>query len=318
MAAHLKNIAIIGAGGHIGKPFTNALLKTNKHNVTALTRAGSTSKIPAGVKVVEIDYDSEESMIAALKGQQFLVISLGVLVPEEVHGKVVRAAAKAGVAYIMPNVHGVDPRGEGEPHPILGTGFIRRIQDVEDTGVPWIVLTTGFWYEWSLALGDNWYGIDINKKKAWFCDKGHSPQNTSTWSRCGEAFANLLSLPESGASPSLAEYKNNSCYVDSFVVTQRKMLDSVQRATGTTDEDWEITCEPAEKRYKDGLAEMQTNPRRGFPKALYAHSWSKDGGREYTQKLDNDKLGLKPEDLDAVTKKVVEKVQNGWDPRVEW
>ena len=63
---------------------------------------------------------------------------------------------------------------------------------------------------------------------------------------------------------------------------------------------------------------MQTNPQRGFPKALYAHGWSKDGGREYTQKLDNDKLSLKPEDLDAVTKQVVEKVQNGWNPWVEW
>ena len=88
----------------------------------------------------------------------------------------------------------------------------------------------------------------------------------------------------------------------------------MQRATGTTNEDWEITCEPAEKRYNDGLAEMKANPSRGFPKALYAHGWSRGGGRAYTQKLDNDKLGLKPEGLDAVTKKVVEKVQSGWNP----
>ena len=162
---------------------------------------GSTGKIPAGVKSVEIGYGSEESIVSALKGQQFLVISLGVFVPEEVHGKVVRAAAKAGVAYIMPNVHGFDPKGDGVANPIFGAGVMQRVQDVENAGVPWIVLTTGFWYEWGLALGDNWYGIDINNKKAWFCDKGHNTMNTSTWSRCGEAFAALLSLPESGVLP---------------------------------------------------------------------------------------------------------------------
>lgn len=220
----------------------------------------------------------------------------------------------------MPNIHGFDPKGDGVSNPIFGAGAMRRIQDVEDVGLPWIVLTTGFWYEWGLALGDNWYGIDINQKKAWFCDDGNNTMNTSTWPRCGEAFAALLSLPESGTSPCLADYKNHPCYVDSFGtdLSQRQMLDSVQKATGTTDKDWEIICEPAEKRYNDGLAEMQTNPGRGFPKALYANGWSKGGGRQITAKLDNEKLGLKPENLDQITKAVVEKVQKGWNPWVEW
>jgi hypothetical protein len=294
------------------------LLKTGKHIVTAITREASTSKIPTGVRLVHVDYAREDSLVEALKDQQFLVISLSPFVPEEFHGKIVRAAAKAGVTYIMPNVHGFDPKGNGVSNPIFGVGAMRRVQDVEDTGVPWIVLTTGFWYEWGLALGDNWYGIDINKKKAWFCDQGQSPMNTSTWPRCGEAFAALLSLPESGASPSLADFKNYPCYVDSFIVTQRGILDSVQRATGTTDDDWEISYEPSEKRYKEGLIEMQTNFSRGLPKALYAHGWSGEGGREYTAKLDNDKLGLAPEDLDAVTKEVVKKVQNGQSPVMDW
>lgn len=267
--------------------------------------------------MVEVDYDSHESLVSALTDQQFLIISLGVAVPEEVSGKIVSAAAKAGVSYIMPNVHGFDPTGP-DAQSLFGAGPMRRIKEVEDSGLPWFVLTTGFWYEWSLALGDNWYGIDIKEKKAWFCDEGHNSMNTSTWPRCGEALAALLSLPESGPSSSLADFKNKPCYIDSFVVTQRKILDSVQRATGTTDSDWEIICEPAEKRYSDGLAEMQTNPNRGFPKALYAHGWSKGGGRDYTVKLDNGKLGLKTEDLDAVTKEVVEKVQGGWNPWVEW
>lgn len=257
-------------------------------------------------------------MVAALTGQQFLVISLGVTVPEDVQGKVCKAAAKAGVSYIMPNVYGFDPKGEAVNHPFIGVGTMRRIKAVEDVGLPWIMITTGFWYEFGLALGDNWFGIDINKKKAWFCDEGHNPMNVTTWSRCGEAFAALLSLPESGASPSLADFKNHPLYIDSFDITQRKVLDSVQRATGTTDEDWEIVCEPAQKRYEDGMAEIKTNPPRGFPKALYAHAWSIGGGRDFREKLDNARFGFETEDLDAVTEKVVKKVQGGWSPWVEW
>jgi len=310
----VKNVAIIGAGGHIGKQFVTALLKTGKHNITALTRPGSTSKIPAGIKTVEIDYDDEDSIISALTGQQFLVISLGIRVPQDMHGKICQAAAKAGVSYIMPNFYGGDPKGEGVKEPLFGIGSMKRVLDVEAVGLPWIVITTGFWYEWSLALGEFHYGIDINKKVARFCDEGHNTMNTSTWSRCGEAFATLLSLPESGASPCLADYKNYPLYIDSFSVTQRQILDSVQKATGTTDKDWDITCEPAMKRYADGLEEFKTGNMDGFAKALYAHGWSNKGGRGYEEKLENAKLGFEREDLDAVTKKVVEKVQGGWNP----
>ncbi|KAH8894458.1 NAD(P)-binding protein [Thozetella sp. PMI_491] len=321
MATYVRNIAIVGAGGRIGKHFAEGLLKTGKHTVTALTRAGSTSKIAAGVKSVEIDYDNEESLVSALQGQQFLVISLGVRVSEDVNGKLVRAAAKAGVPYVMPNIHGGNPESDGAKDPKYAkfvSGSLKRIKEVEDAGLAWFLLVTGFWYEWSLALGDNWYGIDIKQKKAWFCDEGQNPMNTSTWPRCGEALAALLSLPESGTSPSLSDFKNKPCHIDSFAVTQRKILDSVQKATGTSDTEWDIICEPTEKRFHDGLAEMNRGEVRGFAKALYAMGWSVDSGRYYQDKLENVKLGLETEDLDKVTKEVVDKVLAGWNPRVEW
>ncbi|KAF4983974.1 hypothetical protein FZEAL_728 [Fusarium zealandicum] len=37
-----------------------------------------------------------------------------------------------------------------------------------------------------------------------------------------------------------ATYKNKTLYYNSFHVTQKEMLWSVQRATGTTDVDWDI------------------------------------------------------------------------------
>jgi hypothetical protein len=96
----------------------NALPKTGKHNVTALARVG-TSEIIACVKLVEIDYDREESTVAVLRGQQFLVISFGVFCTRESPWQGCQGAAKAGVAYIMPNVTALAPKAMESLIPVL-------------------------------------------------------------------------------------------------------------------------------------------------------------------------------------------------------
>lgn len=88
------------AGGNVGKPITKALLATGKHTVTALSRAGSTSTLPEGVKVAQIDYDNEETIVNALKGQDYLVITMNATAPPETHHKLVAAASKAGIKYV--------------------------------------------------------------------------------------------------------------------------------------------------------------------------------------------------------------------------
>lgn len=42
---HVENIAIVGAGGNMGSYITQELLKTNKHKITAVTRAESSRAI---------------------------------------------------------------------------------------------------------------------------------------------------------------------------------------------------------------------------------------------------------------------------------
>lgn len=94
---HITKVAIVGASGRIGKAFTESLLATGKHTVTALTRPSSGAEIPAGAQVVKVDYEDEEALIEALKGHQFLAITLGVQAAPDLHGKIVKAAGKAGV-----------------------------------------------------------------------------------------------------------------------------------------------------------------------------------------------------------------------------
>ncbi|KAE9365017.1 NAD(P)-binding protein [Stipitochalara longipes BDJ] len=319
----IERVAIVGAGGNVGKYFAEALLKTGKHTVTAISREGSTSKFPDGVKIARVNYDDEASLVAGLQGQQFLVITLAAQGPPDTHSKLVAAAAKAGIPYVMPNNYGsdVENRKLCEEN-LYGLGSLQRIAEIEATGVSsWISMCCGFWYEWSLALGESCYGIDIRTKKATFLDDGKTKINTSTWEQCGKAIAGLLSLKEmpenaNDKSPTVSSWKNKPLYISSFLVSQRDMLDSVNRVMGTTDKDWEIVFEKSNERYAKGVEDMKKGQRLGFARAMYSRGFYPNGGGDYesTKGLDNSKIGLGKDDLDAATKRTVEMVESGWNP----
>ncbi|KAF4770194.1 hypothetical protein HAV15_011798 [Penicillium sp. str.  len=245
----ITRVAIVGATGRIGGAFAQSLLQTGQHTVTALTREGSDGQVPEGVQVVRVNYDDEDSLVKALTGQQFLVITLGVRAPEDLHARITAAAAKAGIAYIMPNAYGF---------PIS----------------PEVTLPCGFWYEWSLACGEQWFGFTIKDRKVTFFDDGTRTISVSTWDQCGRALAALLSLPGSGSTPALADFKNKDVLINSFRVSQRDMLDSLHRVLGTTDSDWEISHESVAKRLADGAEELAKGVFTGFPKMLYAGAFS--------------------------------------------
>jgi hypothetical protein len=238
--------------------------------VTALTRAYSKSTLPEGVKVAQINYDDEDSLVSALKGQQFLVITLTVRAPPDTQSKLVKAAAKAGVSYIMPNFFGYDPLNETFPQEYLYGNAFKICGEIESLGVSsYIALVCGFWYEWSLALGPANFGFDFKNKKVTFFGDGKTSVNISTWRQCGRALGGLLSqkeLPDdaSDKSPTVSQWKNKPLYISSFRIRQWDMLDSIHRLTGAMDKDWEIVHEPSTERYKNGLEEMKKGERTGF------------------------------------------------------
>ena len=161
----LTKIAIVGASGRVGSHFATSLLATGKHTVTAITRASNSSaskdSLPSGVKIATVDYDNEPSIIAALRGQQFLVITLSVMAPADVHTKLVNAAVKAGVRYVMPNSYGVDFMNEALRDMATGDlsskGAWDKYMEVlnagagDGAGMGSVPMICGFWYEWSLG-----------------------------------------------------------------------------------------------------------------------------------------------------------------------
>ena len=173
---------------------------------------------------------------------------MGARAPPEQQTKLIEAAAAANVPWVLPNEWGYDKTHPGLFDDIpLGAKHTAYTAQVEKLGKSaWIGVTCGFWYEWSLGGGPYCYGFDIPNRAVTFFDDGNTRVNTSTWPQCGRAVANLLSLKilpddddddddaDNGSACFLSRYRNQSVYISSFNVSQREMLDSVMRVTGTT------------------------------------------------------------------------------------
>ncbi|GMG16375.1 unnamed protein product [Aspergillus oryzae] len=241
--------------------------------ITALSRKDSGNKLPEGVLVAPVDYDDEATLVAALKDQQFLIITMAPTAPRDTHSKLVQAAAKAGIPYVMPNGYGGDIEDIklGE-ETLLGPVAKANRDEIERLGMQWITVCCGFWYDYSLAGGEARFGFDFDKRSLTIYDDGNTKNSTSTLSQVGRAVA-----------------KND-------------MFESVKRVTGTIDADWTITHEDTKKRYEDGLALMKLGNMAGFGKMLYARAFYPDHPNDLSKKAQNDLLGLPDESLDEATK----------------
>jgi hypothetical protein len=142
-------------------------------------------------------------------------------------------------------------------------------------------------------------------------DDGNKKINMSTWEKCGEAVAQLLSLPiktQEDGQVGLDTYKNSGVYISSFLISQRDILNSLHRVLGTSDADWSITYESIPKRLQDGKQEFDQGNMLGFAKALYAGVFASENADYETgnEGLDNGRLGLEKEELDGATRRAVE------------
>ncbi|KAF4983912.1 hypothetical protein FZEAL_789 [Fusarium zealandicum] len=321
---HIEKVAIVGAGGSVGQYLAKALAETGKHQVTAITRVGSTSKIPSGINTVSVDYEDEDSVVAALKGQQFLAISMSVTAAPGTQEKIIKAAAKAGVPWIMPNCFGIDITNASlAKENLTGQSVMPGIKAIEETGVSsWVAMCCSYWYEFSVAQGPQWYGFDFsnNQKKITFYDDGMTQINTSTWLQCGRALVSLLNLKElpedeNDKSPTISQWRNKPLYISSFLLSQREMLDSVQRVTGTTDKDWQIEHEGSKARWQRGMDLLSSGDRSGWALAMYARTFypNGDGNFEAKHGLANDVLGLPKEDLDEASKRAIGMVEASYN-----
>lgn len=315
---HLKNVAIVGASGTIGSHIVSALLDKDLFNITAITRADSKATFPEGIKKQCGDYSKPDTIVAVLKGKDALIIIIAVSAAKDTQAKLIRAAAAAGVPWVLPNEFGMYNTDEAQ-NDTIGDSKTKDRQLTESLGLSYIGVTCSFWYEHSLSAPEL-YGFYIAKREAVFFDQGMQKINTSTWEQTGSAVPAILSLPllpedENDKSLTLESYRNRMAFVASFALSQRDMLDSLQRVTNTSDRNWNISRVPAKVRFAEAKEEVKKGNRAAFGRALYTRYFDGDAGLfEKTHSLDNKKLGLPTAHLDKATKAAV-KLQESkyWD-----
>ncbi|KAG0307838.1 hypothetical protein BGZ99_001351, partial [Dissophora globulifera] len=234
---YIEKVAIVGAGGNVGKHLAASLLATGKHTVTAITRHDSANVPIAGVAIAKVDYTKQETLIEALKGHDALIITMSVTASPEIQTQIIDAAAAAGIPWIMPNEWGTDHDQKEYQRDIFGVRQekVRNYIDAKDC-FNRLILTCNFWYEHSLCSAPTMFGFDAEKRQATFYGDGTVKINTSTWDQCGRAVAALFSLPiqpenENDKSPTLQQFKNKSVYISSFLVSQKDMFASLLRVT---------------------------------------------------------------------------------------
>ncbi|WZH40839.1 NmrA domain-containing protein [Fusarium acuminatum] len=294
-----RKIAISGASGQLGKPTIDALDRLGAHTITVIQRHEATSTFPPGVIVKKGSLKDEIFLTEVLKGQDALVLMPPLAQLVELQEPAIRAAANAGVPYILPSEFGPDPfAGQlvEENELLIAKKSIRDL--IERISVSsWISIVVGPWLDAGLTQG--LWGIEPKTRKATIWRGADAKINTATVSHTAEAVAAVLSLPEAD----LTKYKNEAVYTPSFHLTQRDILDAVQRATGTTDVDWDIKTRDVNevcKEYEEKI--VQGDNVAPFIKFFVTHFLEGHGG-DFNHKVDSvelerlEQLGLHKEDL---------------------
>ncbi|KAH7413610.1 hypothetical protein DE146DRAFT_638163 [Phaeosphaeria sp. MPI-PUGE-AT-0046c] len=315
---HVNSVAIVGASGTIGSHIAYSLLSNPSFTIKALTRSGSTATFPSNVTVATVDHDEPLTIVSALRAHAVnaLVITLSVSAPPSTQETLIRAAAQAGVKWVLPNEFGMY-NSEAAQLDTVGDAKTRARKLIADLGMNYIGLTCGFWYEHSLSA-PALFGIDIKTRNAVFFDDGSQKLNCSSWGFVGRAVARLLSLPISPVrgedeEVTLGRYKNKMVFVASFAVSQQDMLASVQRVTNMSDAKWGIVTVDTKKRFEDAKEKVKNGDRSAFGRCLYTRYFYEDEGLfEKSHGLDNDALGLEREELDKATRRALEVLESGY------
>ncbi|USP73063.1 hypothetical protein yc1106_00337 [Curvularia clavata] len=311
----LKKIAIVGANGNVGSYILSALRAKGHFQITAISRIQSKATFPSDIGVARVNYEQPETLVEALKGQDALIITMS-FSAQNAQEQLIRAAAEAGVPWILPNEFGMF-NTQAIENETIGPAKQKDRALIESLRVSsWIGMIGGFWYEYSISGGQ--FGIDLSKREVVYLDDGNQRLNTSTWPQTGLAVANLLSLPISssdGKGPTLDQYRNRMLHFSSFTLSQREMFEAVQKATGTTEKDWKMSSQSAKECLARAKERLMAGDFSALSTALYTRYFIDDAGLyEKVHGLNNEELSLPKEDLVDATKRAVELAKTGfWD-----
>jgi putative NADH-flavin reductase len=276
-----KKVAIAGATGNLGPSIVNELVNQG-FEVTVLSSSGNTSSLPSAVKVIKVDYSSQDSLISALRGQEAFISAIP---KHEEQPALIDAAIAAGVQRFIPSEFGSNIIGNDKVRalPVFAgklktQEYLRAKQDK----ISHTFLINGLFLDWGLSIG--W--LANLKGKTDINDNGDSVHSFTLLADIAKAVAGILKHPE--------ETKNRGVYVQSAALSQNQVLEIAQKVKPEFKaETQQVDLAEVEKNAYAELKEENGDigsAMRGFIKvSIFREGY----GNLWDEKNDNELLGVK-------------------------
>ncbi|KAH6713520.1 NmrA-like family protein [Leptodontidium sp. MPI-SDFR-AT-0119] len=286
MTSQLKNIAIIGASGSVGKLILDALVREARFHVTVLTRSSSTAIFPTDITARKTDYSAAD-LIKAFAGQDAVISVVGLSGFTE-QKSFIDAAISAGVKRFIPSEFSSNTLSPAvlQLLPIFAQKkeVLDYLKEKEGSGLTWTAIWPALLFDSGLKNG--FLGFDLEARTATIWDKGTNQFTLTDDDQLGSAVLAVLDRPE--------QTVNKNIYVASFETSQKKILAALEEATG---DKWTVTDTTTTREVAEASEKLGKGDFSGAFTLVRATSFANIPGLRANygrdEDLSNELLGLK-------------------------
>ncbi|KAK2609874.1 hypothetical protein N8I77_003349 [Diaporthe amygdali] len=303
MSSPFQNIVIIGASGAIGSIILEAFLETLSVTITILQRASTTKTVfPPSARVITIPDDYPHDSLIAAFARQDAVINCVTTLAVHTQLRIISAAVEAGVRRFIPSEYGLNnnsPAARALCPVFREKGEVQDYLRTLEHRMEWMAVANGMWLKWSAT--HEFLGMHIDARKFVLWDDGEGLFSTTTEENTALAVVNALTKK-------WEETANKVVWLSDFAVSQKQLLEAVERFTGEKFDTEFIDS-------KSFIQEKQAAAAAGDGGATYAlietgFVMGKYGGHlEKEGDIMNELLEIPKRSLDEVVKAAVEAVK---------
>ncbi|KAJ5773346.1 hypothetical protein N7457_008242 [Penicillium paradoxum] len=276
-------VALVGGSGNVGPAVLKELLAAG-FEVTVLTRQDSNKSFDSRARVVKVDYESLDSLKAALSGQDAVVNALDVgTIPKAIHLRLVDAAVATGVKRFIPSEYGCDttnPLASKIPvfaDKVTVQEYLKNVP--QDSGLSYSLLITGPFLDWGIERGTV---LKVAGPVVPLYDGGDRRFSSTTLRGVGKGVVGILN--------NLEATKNSTVYVNEARLTQKELI----ALSGSSPETKTVQTTDLEQEAFAELGKPSPNPALFVEKFLVRTVFGEGFGSLFdSQKLFNDSFGLK-------------------------
>ena len=272
------------ATGNLGPAILDALL-TAGFQVTVLTRQSSTHTLPSTVAVHAVDYNSLDSLVSALQGQDAVISTLGSTAIDQ-QLLLVEAASLAGIKRFIPSEFGsntLNPKTGALPTfapKVAIQDALKKHADSSSDAMSYTVICTGPFLDWGLMVG---FIMNVKAKSIALYDGGDRLFSATTLPSIGKAVAGVLRNPTAT--------RNRAVYIHDTATTLQDLLAKGKNVAG---EGWKEETVAIEDRLANAWEELRKekpDPNAWVYEFIKASIWG-EGYGGYFQEVDNELLGV--------------------------